>query len=453
MSAHPHLHKTLSTLEYFTFGFGTMVGVGWLVLIDDWLSRGGPAGAILGFAIGGLLLLPVARTYGRLVAEIPDAGSEIAYAEGVLPPGAGFACAWTMVLSYAIVCPWEAVAVGNLLSRVFPSLNTVPLYALGGKTIYAPRLALGLFLTAAIALLNWRGIRQSSRFQNATTLALLALFAIFVVLGFSRGSLANAAPLFARPGPAGAGLSIFLTLQIVPYFLTGFESVGKGSEEAREGFDPGHFGRAITGSLAAGMAFYVAIIAAVALLCPWKDLVQKHLGTEAAFARAFGSTFIARAVIFAAFLSLLKIFNGNFVAATRLLFGLGRRGLVHGSLSGVHPRFATPSGAILLMAVVTASASFFGDALLVPVSEVGSLAVGVGWCSACVAYLLRRRPEGRFAAALGAIVSGSIVLMKILPAVPGSFTRAEWIAFAAWSLAGLLLWNLRRKLPTPGAAR
>lgn len=441
----PHLHKTLSGLEYFTFGFGTMVGVGWLVLIDDWLSRGGPAGVVLGFAIGGLLLLPVARTYGRLVKEIPDAGSEIAYAEGVFPRSAGFACAWTMVLSYAIVCPWEAVAIGNLLSRVFPGLNSYPLYSIAGKTIFAPRLALGLTLTAAITLLNWRGIRGSSRFQNATTLALLALFAVFVLLGFSRGHLANASPLFAGSGAAGAALSILLTLQIVPYFMTGFESVAKGSEEAREGFDPDHFGRAITGSLAAGLVFYVSIVAAVSLVFPWKELVEKHLGTEAAFARAFGSPAIAKLVIFAAFLSLLKIFNGNFVASTRLLFGLGKRGLVHPSLARVHPRHETPSAAILLMAVLTAGASFLGDALLVPVTEVGSLAVGAGWCSACVASLLRRRREGRLAAAAGALVSAAVVVMKVVPTIPGSFTRPEWIAFAGWSGLGLALWFLRSR--------
>jgi len=31
--------------------------------MDDWLGRGGPLGAILGFAIGGLVLLPVAYVY------------------------------------------------------------------------------------------------------------------------------------------------------------------------------------------------------------------------------------------------------------------------------------------------------------------------------------------------------------------------------------------------------
>src|SRR5512135_2799659 len=104
----PALRGGLTVVEYFTFGFGSMVGVGWLVLMDDWLGRGGPGGAMLGFLIGGLLLVPIGRTYGRLVAQIQDAGAEIAYAEGVFPKSVAFAAGWTMVLSYAIVCPWEA---------------------------------------------------------------------------------------------------------------------------------------------------------------------------------------------------------------------------------------------------------------------------------------------------------------------------------------------------------
>src|SRR5512144_467278 len=155
-----------------------MVGVGWLVVMDDWLARGGPAGAMLGFALGGLLLLPVALTYGRLVRDIPDAGAEIAYTEGAFPPLASFGTGWIMVLAYAIVCPWEAVAIGNLLARAFPVLNTVPLYELAGKTIYLPRVLAGLLLTATITAVNLRGIRPSGLFQDATTFGLLAAFAV-----------------------------------------------------------------------------------------------------------------------------------------------------------------------------------------------------------------------------------------------------------------------------------
>jgi amino acid transporter len=447
--ARARLHGSLSTVEYFTFGFGTMIGVGWVVLMDDWLSRGGPGGGMLGFLIGGLLLFPIAHTYGRLVQRIQDAGAEIAYTEGVFHPFVSFAAGWTMILSYAIVCPWEAVATGNLLARVFPALNTYELYAIGGTPIYAPRLAVGLGLTALIAIVNYRGIRPSGVFQDVMTFGLLATFAIFTVLGFARGSGANMRPLFSHPGAIGPWLSIFLVLQIVPYFMTGFESVAKGSEEARSGFDPRNFTKAIYASLFAGLLFYVIIIAVVTWVYPWQEIVSGHVRTEVAFERTFGSHAIAQLILFGAFLSLLKIFNGNFVAATRMLYAIGRRNLVHPSLGRVHAAFATPVVAITLMAILTAIAAMFGDAILVPITEVGSLAVGVGWLSACLAYLARRRRDGythepATMARVGAVVAVAIILMKVVPSVPGSFTRAEWVAFAAWSGFGLAFWLGRR---------
>ena len=442
------LRRALGTLEYFTFGFGSMVGVGWLVVMDDWLGRGGPGGAVLGFLAGGLLLLPIARTYGRLVQRIPDAGAEVAYAERVFPRGVSFAAGWVMVLAYAIVCPWEAVAIGNLLARVVPGLDAVPLYVVAGRTIYAPRLAAGLVLTALIALVNWRGIRASGVVQDVTTLSLLAAFAVFSVLGFARGDVATARPLFAAPGTGGALLSTLLVLQIVPYFMTGFESVAKASEEARPELDRRRFALAIDLAVIAGALFYAIVIAAVALVFPWRELVAGHLGSDIAFARAFGSRGVARLMLCAALLSLFKVFNGNFVAATRLVFALGRRGLVPRVLGAVHPRHGTPGAAVLLVASLTAAAACLGDAVLVPISEVGSLAGAVGWLAACAAYVAGRRGEGAGAvrvAVAGAVVSAAIILMKVVPGVPGSFTGPEWVAFAGWCGLGVVLWLGRGK--------
>ena len=57
------LARKLGGIDYFTLSFGTMIGAGWLVVMDDWLGRGGPVGAALGFGMGTLLLVPVAYTY------------------------------------------------------------------------------------------------------------------------------------------------------------------------------------------------------------------------------------------------------------------------------------------------------------------------------------------------------------------------------------------------------
>jgi hypothetical protein len=284
-----------------------------------------------------------------------------------------------------------------------PGAQQLPALHIGGSPIYAPRLGGRLGLTALIAAVNYRGIKPSGIFQDVMTFGLLATFAIFTLLGFVKGTPSNMQPLFA-PGKT-TWLSIFLVLQIVPYFMTGFESVAKGSEEAKAGFDPRNFTKAIYAALIAGFLFYVLIIAVVTYVYPWQEIVSGHVRTEVAFERTFGSHQIAQLILFGAFLSLLKIFNGNFVAATRMLYAIGRRNLVHPSLGRVHAAHGTPVVAIVLMAVLTAAAAMFGDAILVPITEVGSLAVGVGWLSACVAYLLRRRGNAR-GLAPGRLVAG-----------------------------------------------
>src|SRR6202043_762318 len=102
----PTLARKLRVTDYFTLAFGTMVGVGWLVLMDDWLRRGGPLGAPLGFALGGLLPLPLGYVYGQWVLRLPDAASEAAYTAQVFPPIVSFFTGWIMLLAYFIVCPW-----------------------------------------------------------------------------------------------------------------------------------------------------------------------------------------------------------------------------------------------------------------------------------------------------------------------------------------------------------
>lgn len=447
MTHQPSLRRTLSSIEYFAFGFGSMVGVAWVVLIDDWLARGGPAGGMLAFLLGGLALLPIALTYGRLVRDVPDAGAEIAYTEGLFPRSLSYASGWVMVLAYAIVCPWETVAIGNLLARALPGMNQIPLYTVAGKAIFLPRLLAGLGLVALITTLNYRGMRLSSRLQNLTTYGLLVLFVGFTSMGLLKGHAANLQPLFAHPGAAGAGLSVLLMLQVMPYFMTGFETVVKGSEEAKSGYDPRGFGRSMVLAVVAGSLFYTLIILVVAFVFPWRDLVAGKFGTEQAFERAFGSRLIAQVILFAALLSLLKVFNAMFVAATRLLYALGRRGMVPEALGTVHPRFRTPTTAILLVAGLTAGASFLGDAALIPIIDVGSLAVGLGWLAASLAALGRIRragtpdPAGLALAGTSAVVSLAVIAMKAIPAIPGSFGHTEWLAFGAWVALGALLWT------------
>jgi basic amino acid/polyamine antiporter, APA family len=441
------LARKLRLADFFSLGFGTMIGVGWLVVMDDWLIRGGPLGAILGFVIGGAVLLPIGLVYGMLVQTMPDAAGEIAYTAAVFPRGVSFATGWMMLLAYYIVCPWEAVAIGRIAGYLFPALNSVELYRVAGKPVYLPHLVIGLALTAFLTLLNYRGIRLSATFQNWATFGVITLVLSFIGAGAKHGSLENFPPLF-HGSPL---VSVFLVLQIVPYFMTGFESIGKASEEASSEFQPRKFMIAILLAIAVGVVFYATVIAAVAYVAPWQTLVHQNFATAVAFERALGSQWIVRLIMAAALLSLLKVFNGNLVAASRLLFALGRRGLADTELGYIHPVNRTPSTAVICIGIATALLMFAGASLLVPISEVGSLASALGWLASCAAYL-RMSPAtlGRAAAATGIVMTSLMILMKVLPQAPGHFSIYEWTALAVWVGLGLLL--RRRAIPGETAA-
>src|SRR5215831_1102216 len=113
-----HLARQLRLIDYFALGFGTMVGTGWLVVMDNILHRGGPLGAILGFTAGALMLLPIGHVYGRLVKRIPDAAGEVAYTARVFPSAISFVTGWMMFLAYLLTCPFEALAAGRFVSGV-----------------------------------------------------------------------------------------------------------------------------------------------------------------------------------------------------------------------------------------------------------------------------------------------------------------------------------------------
>src|SRR5256885_15614086 len=102
-----------------------MVGVGWLVVMWDWLLRGGVLGGVLGFAIGGALLLPIGYVYGQLVMAMPDAAGGGADTAKVFAPASSFAPGWVMVISRFIVFPWEAGGIWAIAWFIFSFVGSL----------------------------------------------------------------------------------------------------------------------------------------------------------------------------------------------------------------------------------------------------------------------------------------------------------------------------------------
>ena len=439
------LARKLRLVDYFALGFGVMVGTAWLVVMDDILNRGGPLGAIVGFTAGALILVPIGYVYGQLVKEIPDAAGEAAYVAKFFPSSVSFATGWMMFLSYFLTCPFEALAAGRISGYLFPSLNTMELYRVGGYPVYLPHMLLGLNLTILLTWLNYRGIQSSVRVSKATTFTFLALVVVFALAGASHGSAANFHPLFSH-SPL---LSILLVWQVVPWLVSGFESVAKVAEEASPSFEERNFSVAILLTIFSGLIFFLVVITAVSYVAPWQSLnANQQFPTAIAFERALHAHWIVVLIMASALVALVQAFNANVVASSRLLFAMARRNLLNPRMSRIHPRNQTPSTAVIAVGVATALTIFLGEAMLVPILEVGAISVAVAWMAACASYC-KMKPQGikRSAAIFGLLVTTVMILVKVLPWIPGHFTWHEWVALTIWAVLGAVIRATRQRSP------
>src|SRR5207237_3734665 len=105
---------------------------------------------------------------------------------------------------------------------------------------------------------------------------------IIVALTVTYVAVVNFHTLFSRT-PL---ISILLTLQIVPYFMSGFESAPKYAEESNPEVRAGSYLWAIALALGIGAFFYAMCIAAVTYSAPWQSLLGKRFATAIAFESA-----------------------------------------------------------------------------------------------------------------------------------------------------------------------
>jgi amino acid transporter len=242
-------------------------------------------------------------------------------------------------------------------------------------------------------------------------------------------------------------LSILLVWQVVPWLVSGFESVGKCAEEANPNFDGRNFSVAILLTIFAGLMFFWIVIGAVSYVAPWQSLnSNQQFPTAVAFERAMHAHWIVVLIMGSALVALVQAFNANMVASSRLLYAMSRHNLLNPKMSYVHSVNRTPSTAIMAVGIATALAIFMGEALLVPILEVGAVTAAVAWMAACASYYKMRPPwRRRSAAVFGLIVTSIMILVKLVPLVPGHFTWHEWIALAIWGLLGAAVRTSRKR--------
>jgi basic amino acid/polyamine antiporter, APA family len=454
----PELKKSIGGLGFFSLAFGSMIGIGWVTAMGGWLTHAGPVGAILGFALGGTLMIFIGLCYAELTPMLPLAGGEVAYAYKASGTGKAFFFGWFLAFGYISVSAFEAISIGLILSYMLPWIDVWPLYEVGGATVYASHLALAFLFTGCITGINYVGVRWAAGLQILLTGSFVVVAMIFIAAGLMGGELGHVDPPFAAVGTVGVLGGIAAVFVTAPFWYVGFDTIAQGAEEAKGDVAPRRLGTLILVSIVGATVFYLALILAVAMTGPWTAIVDGRLPTAEAFGAAFGSPLLVNLVLIAALIGLFTSWNGFFLAGTRVLFALGRGRMVPEWLGATHPRFGTPGNAILLAGVVTFLGAMLGRGAMLSFVDVGSFCIALAFFGVAHSTLRLRKTEPEMARPYripgGSVVprlalAGAFFILAVM-LIPGTGATLgwplEWMILIGFALLGTLFWILGKGL-------
>ncbi|MEJ8766709.1 APC family permease [Oceanobacillus sp. HCA-5259] len=454
------LKRTLKPHWVWAIALGSSIGWGAFVQPTNWMETAGPLGVMLGFAIGGLLMMVIAISYGFLIKSFPVSGGEFAYAYISLGRTHAFISGWFLTLGYICIVALNASAFALMFKYVFPSLlENFYMYQIAGWDVYGMEIILASVALAIFCYFNIKGGIFSGSMQFIfVAIMILGVVAITFLVGINPSAgLENVQPSFQTD--KSAMVAIFSIVAIAPWAFVGFDSVPQAAEEFN--FSSSKAFRLIIFAIIFAVAIYCAMILATAMAAPWQEVAAAgHLwGTGYVIEQTLGTMGVVILVV-ALSMGIFTGLNGFIISTSRLLFAMSRAKFIPASFSKLHKKYQTPYISILFIVIVSMAAPWFGRQALTWVVDMSSVGVTIAYFYTCyTAYVIFRwkkdhrfnpnkhviAPVQKTFALLGIISSICFLGLLLIPGSPAFLGIESRIALIIWVVLGVIFYLSKRR--------
>ena len=446
--------KVFSAWDILVIAFGAMIGWGWVVSTGDWIGRGGVLGAVIGFAIGGIMVFFVGLTYAELTAAMPQCGGEHVFSYKAMGPVGSFICTWAIILGYVSVVCFEACALPTIITYIYPGFLKGYLYTVAGFDIYASWLAVAMIVAFFITFINIKGAKTAATLQTVLTVIIGGVGILLIVASVVSGDASNLTPqLFAGDSASTTMKAIMSVAVMTPFFFIGFDVIPQAAEEINVPLKK--IGMIMILSIVLAVAFYALIILGVGYVMSPSDISSSQAGsglvTADAMGTAFGMKIMAKVVIVGGMCGIITSWNSFLIGGSRAMYSMAESYMIPKTFAKLHPKHKTPINALILIGVLTMLAPFAGRQLLVWISDAGNFACCLAYCMVAVSFMILRKkepdmarpykvPAYKFFGTMAVIMSGFMVCMYCIPGSGGSLILPEWGMVGAWSLLGVVFY-------------
>ena len=332
----PKLRRVLGWRDAAAILIGITIGAGIFAVPQEIARNMESFNQIIWLWIGaGAFCVISCMVYAELGTRLPNTGGEYVYINRAYGPFTGFMFGWSQLL---------IVRTSNVAGL---SLVTVAYLEYIVELGPWQEIVMAIAIVAAIGLLNYTGIQRASVYQkfSAITKVLGLLLLVLVGLSMLPGQENHLADSAASTGRRGLLGNTAESLLLVLFAMIGWERVGYVAGELK---DPR---RSIPKAIFVGFGTVMVVYLGINLVYHQVlgiELIREtnRVGVELAqvLLGPVGAVLIAVVVMISATGSI----NGTAMAAPRLYYAMARDGLFFRWLNFVHPRFRTPSRAVIL---------------------------------------------------------------------------------------------------------
>jgi putrescine importer len=302
-----------------------------------------------------------AWSYGQMGAEFPYAGASYTFVSRCISPHLGFLTGWIIQLDYILFPLLNYIVLGLYTNSLFPALSA--------KSII-------IFSIILICIINCLGIKSLATINNILTIFgfLVAFYFIYAAIAVLQGGGVGtgfSSVAFVNPETFNWG-AVITGASIACFSFIGFDIMTTLAEETIE--PKKNLPRA-TLIVCFAMAFLFAVMSylAQAVFPDYTAFTNPDVAFVEVAVLAGGET-LSKAISLAMVAGAFAFSMDMMAAATRMLFGMGRDGVLPKKVFGyVHPKTGAPVYNVILVSIIALIGSGIALGDLIPLINFGGL--------------------------------------------------------------------------------
>lgn len=384
------VQRLLKTRHLAMIALGGSIGTGLFVASGSAIHTAGPGGAIVGYAIMGIMVYFLMTSLGEMATFMPVSGSFATYCTKFIDPALGFSMGWIYWFNWALTVAVDSTTAGIVMNFWFPHIPS---------WVFSLVVLVYIIIVNALAVSSFGEVEYWLAIIKVVTVILFLLIGVAVIFGILGGQMIGFHNLTYKRAPFVGGFPTILSVFLVAGFsFQGTELVGI---TAGESATPAKsIPRAIHSTFWRILLFYILSIFVIACILPYTS--PNLLGSSVkdvtispftlVFRRA-GLAFAASAMNAVILTAVISAANSGMYASTRMIYAMAHEGQAW-KIFGVTNRHGVPIYGLLastLIASFTFLTGIFGPRIYEFLIDSSGLAGFITWMGMAAAHLRFRQ--------------------------------------------------------------